>query len=443
MSDPMPRGSSNSSATTTTNGHVSTAPPPPPPPRSSDEHSGPSDLPKVSSLGVVAIVIVLAILFVGLFFAGWIPHQRRLDVAHADATEAVSTKPVVEIIAARESPQDDELLLPGDVQANQSTSIFARTGGYLKPLPPGIDIGAAVQAGQLMAEIAAPEVDAQLEQARASLEQIRAAATRAQEEHSLAATTLKRYEDPSLGRAISQQDLDIKRSQEGVAAAAVKEAQSNIAVADATVKRLSELQGFEKVTAPFSGVITARGYDAGALISSTDAAAGKPLFIVEQVDLLRVQVNVPQGFATDVRPGQTASLLVSNYPGHDFPGAVARSTGSIDPATRTLRVQVDVPNPEGKLLPGMYAQVRFHVRRDRPSIIIPTSALIMGGGGTKVAVLEGDRVRLRTVSIGRDFGADAEILNGLTKDSAIIKNPGSLTDGTEVSRKPTDSPVKG
>ena len=411
-----------------------------PAPAESDELAITMDLPKVPRRGVIAIVIVLILLAAGLFFLGWIPHARRLSLAAKEAAETAQSKPVVEVVAPRILGQDNPLTLPGDVRANQSTAIFARASGYLKPLPAGIDIGAKVQEGQLIAEIAAPDLDAQLEQAKATLVQTRAAAARLEQQYALDTSTLSRYEAAGSLNAVSQQDLDERRSQQSVGAAALAEAKANVVAAEATAQRLTDLQKFERIVAPFSGIITARGYDAGALISAADTAAGKELFRIEQVDVLRVQVNVPQSYATGVQVGQTAQLTVKNFPGKSFAGTVARSAGAIDPSTRTLRVEVDVPNKDGQLLPGMFGQVAFQGRRDQASVVVPSSSLVVDARGVRVAAVEGSHVRYHAVELGRDYGSETEVVNGLAADQQVVKNPGTLVDGTEVSIVRTPAP---
>jgi RND family efflux transporter MFP subunit len=406
-----------------------------------EEHAAHADLPKISTGGVLVIVVVLIVLFGALFFAGWIPHTRRLAAAAAEASRAVNEAPVVELVSPRKAPAEDTLMLPADLAANQMTSVFARVSGYLNPLPQGIDIGAKVTQGQVIATIAAPELDSQLVQAKASAEQARAAVKRSEEEHNLAETTLKRFEDPTLGNAVSQQDLDVKRSQERTAAAMLDEARINVSVADAAVKRLEDLTAFKTVQAPFAGVITMRGFDAGALIASSDAtgAGGKALFVIQQIDPIRARINVPQGYATDVKVGQNATVQVTNFSGRSFPGTIARTSSAIDPTTRTLRVEVDVPNASGELVPGMYGQARLKVARDQPSLIIPTSALVTGTAGERVATVENQKIKLMKVALGRDYGAEVEVLSGLPTDSPpqIVKNPGTLADGTQVTVRTT------
>jgi RND family efflux transporter MFP subunit len=284
----------------------------------------------------------------------------------------------------------------------------------------------------VIARIAAPDLDAQLEQARAAVAHARAAVGAAEAEHNLALTTLQRYQNPNLTNAVAQQEIDTRRSQEQSSASALAEARTNVGVAEAEVHRLEALQGFEQVTAPFDGVITMRNFDPGALISASDASGGRPLFVIEQNDVLRVGVNVPQAFASDILPGTEAFLTVSNYPGREFPGKVGRTAGSIDAATRTLRVEVDVPNQGGEVLPGMYGQVRFVVRRTRPTLIVPTSALSLGAEGERVAVLKGTTIHLQPVGLGKDYGTDIEITQGLSLEDSIVNNPGTLPEGAEV-----------
>jgi RND family efflux transporter MFP subunit len=399
-----------------------------------DDHDAiPTDLPQVGALGVLLIAVVVLALFGGLFLLGWMPHKKQQAEARREAKEAAETRPIVDVTRPKQSNAAVDLVLPANVQANQATAIYARTNGYLKPLPPGIDIGAQVKAGQLLAEIAAPEVDAELEQARASLEQANVNVGRATNEFNFNKGTFERYEGLSRTGGVTQQQLDEKRAAFNIATSSLKAAQASVLAAQAAVKRLTEMQGFQKVVAPFDGVITERNYDAGALISATTTATGKALFRVEQTDTLRVYVSVPQGSSTEVKPGQEADLLVRNYPGQVFKGTVARSAGALDEATRTLRVEDAVPNPQHKLLPRMYGQVRFKIPRTRPALLLPTSAFVFGTEGMRVTVLEGNKVHYRKVTVGRDFGSEAEVASGVSPDDQVVTNPGEhLVDGMEV-----------
>ncbi len=398
--------------------------------RDAEEHAFAPDLPRMSRWTAILILFTIAVLFAACFYIGWAPYQRRIAQAQSAADAAAKSGMVVETVTPRLSIADDQLTLPGDIRPNRSTAIFARATGYLKPLPPGIDIGAKVQEGQLIADIAAPELDAQLDQARATLEQANAAVKKAEDEHKLAVTTLARYESAG-SNAVSPQDIDEKRAQVRVVASTLEESKANVAAAKAAASRLAELQRFERVLAPFTGVITSRSFDAGAMITM-DSGAGKELFRIAQLDLLRVHVDVPQTYSTGIVVGQPAQVTVKNFPGRAFSGVIGRTAGSLDPATRSLRIEVDVPNTDGLLLAGMYAQVRLEGKRDQPAILLPTSTLAFDAKGVRVAVIENGRAKYRTVTLGRDFGAQVEVIEGLNVDDVVINNPGTLQEGSPV-----------
>jgi RND family efflux transporter MFP subunit len=399
-----------------------------------DEHLVPVDLPEITRGGAVMIGVTLLVLFATLFLVGWLPHSKRQAEARQNAEEQLSAKPVVDVVTPKPSAASIDLVLPADVQAFQSTSIFARTNGYLKPLPPGIDIGAKVKAGQLLAEISAPEVDAELEQAKAALEAAQVNVGRSTNEFNLRNATFERYTGLSKTGGVTQQQLDEKRADYNIANSNLKAANAAVSVAQANVKRLTEMQGFQRIVAPFDGVISVRNFDPGALISVSGNGSGREMFRIVASDKLRVFVNVPQTYATEVRSDQPADLLVRNYPGKPFTGTVARSTDVIDPATRTLRVEVDIPNPQGQLYAGMWGQVRFKIHQQKPPVVLPTSALVFSPDGMKVAtVAEGDKIAFKHVTVGRDFGTEAEIAEGLTATDRVVTNPGErLADGVEV-----------
>lgn len=397
------------------------------------EHPIPADLPPVGRGAILVIGLVVLVLFAGLFLLGWGPHSRRQAEAAADAREAAGAKPVVTVVAPKRTTAPVELELPADVQALQSTALFARTNGYLRTL--SADLGDDVKAGQVLAEIAAPEVDAELEQSRAALQQAQVTVGRATNEFNFNRSTFDRYAGLSQTGGVTQQQLDERRSAFNIATSSLKAAQANVAAAEAQVKRLTELQGFQRVVAPFDGTVTARNYDVGALISSAAATPGRELFRLDRTDTLRVFASVPQGYAGVVRKGTEAELLVRNAGGRPVKGAVARTSGAIDPATRTLRVEVHVPNADRRLLPGAWGQVRFTIRPDEPSLVVPTSALVFGADGMRVAVVDADgkTVRFRRVTIGRDFGTEAEVTTGLSAGEPVVVNPGDrLVDGVEV-----------
>jgi RND family efflux transporter MFP subunit len=403
------------------------------------EHALEMDIPKMSTGGMIALAIVLLALLGGLFLLGWIPHSRQMADTESQAQKRASTLPIVELVTPRVAPSQDVVEIPGDIRPNRSTAIFARATGFLKPLPEGIDIGARVRAGQPLAEISAPDLDAELAQARASIAQSRAMLVRAEQENLVSQTTLKRFETAAnTAGAVSAQEVDERRSQTAVTAAAVEEARANIAVAEANVQRLIELTGFTRITAPFDGVITMRNFDPGALISGTQSAQGQQLFQIAQTDLLRVNVSVPQRAAPGIVIGQPAELNVASFPGRVFKGTIARTAGAIDPDTRTLRVEIDVPNESGELLPGMYTTVRLTIPVARPALIVPISSVLTDADGIRIATIDNNRLRYKQVTLGRDFGSEVEILTGLNAGEQIVKDPQRRPEGTEVAiAKPT------
>src|ERR1019366_3927285 len=285
------------------------------------------------------------------------------------------------------------LALPATLQGYQQAPIAARSSGYLKRWTK--DIGSHVEKGDLLAEIEPPEVDQQLSQAVAARQQMVASL-------GLARSTVARWEALREKDDVSQQELDERRS-------AVSQAHANVAAAEANVQRLRQLQGFTRLTAPFAGVITRRNVDTGDLIDSS----GKMLFMLTQMDPLRVYVNVPQSYAQLVKPGQKVVVTQSELRGRSFSGEVARTAGSIDAASRTMQVEINLRNRDGALLPGAYVQVTLPLVSN-PTLIAPTSVLLFRGEGTRVAVVDGSgRIHLRPVTLGRNLGESIEILDGI------------------------------
>jgi multidrug efflux system membrane fusion protein len=344
-------------------------------------------------------------------------NRRSESDALAKETEAVSV-PTVAVVQPQAEPGNDELVLPGNLQAFEESPIFARTNGYL--LRWYKDMGSKIQKGELLAAIDTPEVDQELSQAKASREQINAAL-------SLAKISADRWANLRKSDSVSQQEADQQAS-------GYQQAQANLAAADANVRRLEQLESFKNVYAPFSGVLTRRNVDPGALINSGAGAAGKELFDIARVDPLRVYVSVPQAYAPNIKVGMKAGVTLQEFPGQKFLGTVARTADAIDPATRTLNTEVDVPNKDSKLLPGSFGQVHFATGTSVPRITIPVNAMLFRAEGPRVAVVDKDsKVRLRPISIGRDFGATLEILGGLEVSDQIIINPAdSLEEGQPV-----------
>lgn len=401
---------------------------PNPAPGTDDAHDAPVAPVRTRFIAVAAFAAVA--LLAGAFALGFAPRRARLEKLANDAAER-DDRPRVEIEKPRKNPAPPELRLPGDVRAMQQTVLGARAVGYLKKLH--ADLGDHVEAGQLLAEIDTPEVDAQLVRARADVTLAKAAVVKAQRDLDLATSTLERWSGFAEKGGVTPQDLDEKRSAQAQASAALDAANAAVAAADAEANRLAVLQQFEKVTAPFSGTITARDLDVGALVVADLNGRGRELFRLEQVDVVRVFVDVPQPDATAIRIGGTAVVTVRNYPGREFKGVVTRNAGSLDPATRTLRCQVEVENKEGLLLPGMYGEARIALTSDHALLTIPSSAFVFDADGTHVWVVENGRSQRKAVAVGVDFGTALEVVRGLTGDEDVITNPGErLHDGVEV-----------
>ncbi len=386
------------------------------------------NLPRVGAGTILALTVLFLALLAALFVVGFLPRQARQARALTDAKAAQNARPVVRVAQPQREPDVTRLSLPGTTSPLLETALFPRASGYL--VRQLVDIGDHVQAGQLLAVISSPEVDAQLAQARAGLSQAQAQALKSGNDLDLANKTLQRYEGLARTGGVTKQALDQYRTARDQAASALQAAQAAVAAAQADVQRLSDLQGFEKVVAPFRGTITARNYDLGALLS---ASSTTPLFHLVDARTLRVFVDVPQPYVLQIHPQDKAYLTVSNYPGRRFEGRVMRTSDSLDPQTRTLRVEVDFANTHHALFPGMYGQVEFELRQTQPPLTIPSSALIFGPAGLQVAVLHDGVAAYRTVKVGQDFGTRMEILDGLMPQEQVIVNPGErLADGMPV-----------
>jgi len=298
-----------------------------------------------------------------------------------------------------------------------------------------------VKAGQLLADITAPEVDKQLSQTLGTLAQGKANVVRLQADLALAETTLRRFTTIGVG-AVTQQEIDERAATQKTAQKAVDAAEATVRANQADVDRLRELQGFQRVYAPFDGVITARNVDPGSLISAGSTSVTTQLFSLAQVDTLRIFVYVPQTYAFDVHVGQSADITLREQPGRVFKGTVTRTAGAIDPASRTLLTEVQVPNRDGALLSGSYVTVHFKIQRSEPPLLIPGPALLAGSQGTRVAVVgSDDTLHYRPVTVGRDYGDHVEILSGLEESDVIVTGvPGGIADGAKVRPRPGQTP---
>jgi RND family efflux transporter MFP subunit len=382
----------------------------------------PQNLPKIGKAKLLLLGVVVLVLFAGLFLYGFLTHRHNQQEIDDRAVEAANQPPTVNVVAPKPTAQIFELTLPGDARAMQETALYARVNGYFKRWTH--DIQDHVEAGELLAEIAAPDLDAQYDQAKAALEQANANVTSAKNNDDLAQATLKRYQGLEPTGGVTQQDLDQRQTAANQADAAYLAAQAQVKSAQANVEQLTAQKGFEKIVAPFAGTITARNYDIGALISPTDTAAGHELFRIAETDRLRIYVNVPQSYVTEIQPGQEAFFTVRNYPDQKFSGKVARSAGVLDPNTRTLFTEVDFDNSKGQLFAGMYGQVIFNIHRDKPVLTVPSSAMMFESDGTQLAIVDGTTLHFRKVKVGRDFGTEIEILSGLDGSEQVVSNPG-------------------
>ena len=325
--------------------------------------------------------------------------------------------PVVTVIHPATAAPAQEIILPGNIQAFIDSPIYARTTGYLKHWY--FDIGARVKQGQLLADIETPEVDQQLEQARAQLET-------AQANYSLAQTTAERWQFLLKTNSVSKQETDQAVSNMAAQKATVE---SNAA----TVRRLEQLQSFEKVYAPFDGVITSRNTDIGALIDSGAGSQSKELFRLASISTVRVFAEVPEFYSRAADSGASASLTLDEFPGRVFHGKLVRNANSIDPASRTLLVEMDVDNPDGRLLPGAYVSVHLKLPNLIRSVTVPAETLLFRSEGLRVGVVREDRAELVPVKIGNDYGSTVEIVSGLRPSDEVIANPSdSLTNGSPV-----------
>jgi RND family efflux transporter MFP subunit len=342
----------------------------------------------------------------------------RVDAATALKQQSLEMAiPTVNVIHAKHGANVEEVVLPGNAQAYVATPIYARINGYLKSW--NFDIGAHVKAGQLLAEIETPEVDRQLDQARADV-------ATAQANYDLSKTTAVRYQALLRTDSVAKQDVDDRLGDLQAKKAMMDSAAFN-------VRRLEEMQRFQKVYAPFDGVITARNVDIGALINAGGNTPGKELFDIAATNQLRVYINVPQQYSRDMSPGGAADLTQAEFPGRRFPGRIVRTSDAIDPVSRTLLTEVDIDNPTGELLPGAFLSVHLKLRSKTAAVVIPVNTLIFRSDGMQVAVVRKNKAELAPITIGRDYGTELEVLSGLTPQDAIIENPSdSLTSGTEV-----------
>ncbi len=360
--------------------------------------------------------LVIPVLLAGSAFFGMKTRQEE-NQQLANTTKELDVQPV-HVIHAERGKSSSDLTLPGMIQAFSQSPVYARVDGYVRTWY--VDIGAHVTKGQLLAEIDAPEVDQQLNQARAMLNQ-------AQTSLALAKVTAPRYQELIKTNSVSQQEVD--QNNQNLAAQ-----DANVQAATAAVGRLEQMQSYEKIVAPFDGVITERKTDFGDLVNAGNAGVGRELFRISQNNVVRVFVTVPEEFSTQVKPGTRASMDVISLPNRHFAASVTRTADSIDITSRTLTVELDVPNPSGELLSGAYANVHFQLPLNVVPLVLPSSTILFQADGPQVGIVNSqNQVELRKVTLGHDFGDTIEIMAGVRSADAVVANPpDSLTNGMRV-----------
>ena len=376
------------------------------------EHNAPARARKRGYLVVAVLAIVFAVI-AAVGISNRVADRRAL----AKQTEAIAV-PTVSVIHPEPAAPQQQLVLPSTLQAYIESPIFARTNGYLGRW--FRDIGSRVKKGDLLAEIETPEIDQELMQARAARDQ-------AESQLQLARSSARRWENLQKMDAVSQQETDERAS-------SYVQGEANLAAATANVRRLEQLESFKRLYAPFSGVITKRNIDVGALVNAGNSGATQELFVVAQTDPIRIYVDVPETYSPAIRPGVHADIQIPERVGEHFSGSVVRTAEAIDPATRTLRTEIDVPNPKNRLLPGSYARVHFALKQQVQRFTLPVNALLFRAEGPRAAVVTADnKVQLKPVVIGRDFGTSVEILSGVDPAESVVLNPSdSLEDGQQV-----------
>jgi len=360
----------------------------------------------VAVWGPIAAVTVLALV---VTIGVWRRVQER---GQEKAFTKQATQLEVNVVSAQRDRKPKDLILPGTFQAFKETTIYPRANGYVKSWK--TDIGDNVKEGQLLAEIETPEVDQQLAQAKASYE--------------IAKVTADRWRDLVGKKVVSKQEYDQnEKAYEG---------------AKANYEQLQKLQGFKEIIAPFSGTISARNIDVGTLVTAGTGNAGTPLFRIVQSDPLRVYVYAPQENAPSIHEGLAAKILVQEFPGQNFAGSVTRTAGALDPQSRTMQLEVQVPNHEGRLYAGMYGNVKFLLADENAPIVVPANTFLFRTEGPQVATVTKDnRIHWQAIHVGRDFGTSLEVLDGLTEDTKVVMNPtDDLHEGTQVQIKPAEKP---
>jgi RND family efflux transporter MFP subunit len=388
---------------------------------------------KIRYIGALLLTVVILVAAVAF---GLIPRLSRQKALLAASDVERERVPIVDTVMVRSSSPTADLLLPGNVEPMLEAPIYARADGYLRELY--VDIGDHVRAGQVLGKIETPELDQQLQQARASVDQTKAAlkqseaaVAQARANLVLAKVTLDRWNKLVAAGVMARQDgdekqatFDARQADLEAALANVAAAQSNIDANESNVKRLVELKAFDQVTAPFDGIITVRNTTTGTLISAGTSSPNRELLREAQIDVLRIFISVPQTNVASIQRKMAADVTVQELPNRVFHGFVARTANALDAASRTLRTEVHVQNPDHTLLPGMYGQVKFSIARKSAPPLIPGDTLVIRSSGTLVALVGPDRkVHFQKIEVGRDYGREIEVVSGLSEGQVVIVNP--------------------
>ncbi len=409
--------------------------------------------PRTGRRGLLIFFALLGLVIAAAVLGGLLPRLTRQKALQAAEVSQAEQHPVVEVAIARQAPAHATLDLPGDMQALVDAPVFARVDGYLRSRL--VDYGDHVKAGQLLAEIDTPELDQQIRQARATLSQSQSALKEVQADLDLSKAnlnltrlTVDRWRKLAARGVVSRQDADQKEADFAVSEAQVAKSQASIGTTQETVRaneanlhRLEEMKVFARITAPFDGVITARNVDIGTLVNSGNGGTARELFHIAEIQVLRIFVNVPQTNVGSMHPGATAELRVQELPGQVFSAKVTRIANALDTTSRAMLTVLEVPNPRGILMPGMYAQVRFSTGRAEAAVLVPGDVLILGKEGPRVAVVSPDhRIHLRQIRIGQDLGSELEVIAGLSAGEMVVANPsdaareGALVDVRNVGK---------
>jgi RND family efflux transporter MFP subunit len=391
--------------------------------------------------GRMVTTVTVAVIVLGtLTVVGIIPRLRSSAQAKDDKVRLDKESAKVQVEKPVRQGANGKVVLPGTVQAVQDAVVYARTSGYVRTYT--VDIGDSVKAGQVLATLDTPDIDQELRAAQASTVQARANIDQAQTQLDLASKESTRYQTLAGSGVVSQQDMEERRASFDARGASLKAMEAARGTSEANLQRLRELKGFATVVAPFDGIVTTRNVEIGQLVA---AGTGQPMFHVANTDTVRVFVNVPQVYAPAIKVGDDATISLRELPNRPFTGKVTRSSRALDPATRTLLTEIRIPNPDGALIPGMYAELTLAVNRVDAPLMIRPSALVADASGTRVAVVADGAIKWREVKIDSDLGDKVAVLSGLQATDDVVVSPSErLTDGLKViaEQAPKPEPTK-